>query len=160
MKLLLRLLIESPISGSSVPLLILYHKGTRVSWRISACPCRVLRRDPRHLGCGFNGFIPSWPPTRTAGKTESKTRGSHLGQWHQQPCSSLSSAPPARSQHSFFLIPVANTSPDTSPFPSPPSGGGIMNSKMHKKTSNDSKNYETTKIQLFSEGKPGAVNFR
>lgn len=53
--------------------------------------------------------------------------------------------------HSFFLIPVTNTfsrnsSSYTSPFPSPPSGGRIMNSKMHKKILNDSKNYKNTKI--------------
>lgn len=32
-----------------------------------------------------------------------------------------------------------------------------MNSKMHKKTSNDGKNYESTKIWLFSGGKTEAV---
>lgn len=53
--------------------------------------------------------------------------------------------------HSFFLIPVTNTfsrcsSSYISPFPSSPSGGGIMNSNMHKKISNDSK---IIKIQRF-----------
>ena len=103
-------------------------------------PSRVLRGDPKAFGLPVQWLYPLMMAEKESRKDGMQRRCRTL--FLAGGISNRFSCIPYSKHHSAFFkqSPVANTSSrhsscyTSSPFPSPPSGGGIMNSKMYRKT--------------------------